>query len=185
MNACKEYLDSLTKPLGSLGVLEEIAIQFAGITNENIPANKLRHAAFAFTDKVNMPNSKRDTYRPTKLGQRRNVSMDFSLTARTFGAKLFLGIVDEDADPTVAFSFGRNLAEEISFSIPIIALTDLSDWQIDKMEEKFSAALLNDNGDLKVTPEEFLNHVPKHQKLDKCAYRCNGCRRAQFNIACH
>ena len=161
MNACKEYLDTLTKPINSLGLLEEIAIQFAGITNENIPANKLRHAALAFTGMENKPQSSHDTYRPTLKGQRRNISMDFSLTARTFGAKLFMGIVDENADPTVAFNFGRNLAEEISFSMPIIALTELSDWQLDKLKEKFSAELLDEDGDLKVSPEDFLSHVPK------------------------
>ncbi len=161
MNACKEYIDKLTKPLGSLGALEEIAIQFAGIANENIPANKLRHAALAFTGTENTPKFPRDSYNFTGGSERRNVTMDFSLTVRTFGAKLFLGIVDEEQDPTVAFNFGRNLAEEISFSMPIIALTDLSDWRIEKMNEKFSAALLDDDGELKVAPEEFLNHVPK------------------------
>ena len=164
MNACKEYFDSLTKPLGSLGLLEEIAIQFAGITNENIPVNKLRHAALAFTGSENQPKNQHDTYRPTRKGQRRNVSMDFSLTARTFGAKLFMGIVDEQADPTVAFNFGRNLAEEISFLMPIIALSDLSDWHIDQLDKKFSSALLDEDGDLKVSPEEFLNHVPKRYR---------------------
>jgi len=161
MNACKEYLDTLTKPINSLGLLEEIAIQFAGITNENIPANNLRHAALSFTGMENKPQSGHDTYQPTRKGQRRNVSMDFSLTARTFGAKLFMGIVDENADPTVAFNFGRNLAEEISFSMPIIALTELSDWQLDRLEKKFSAALLDEDGDLKVAPEDFLSYVPK------------------------
>ena len=164
MNACKEYFDSLTKPRGSLGLLEEIAIQFAGITNESIPVNKLRHAAFALTDMENMPKSDHDTFRPTKKGQRRNISMDFSMTARTFGAKLFMGVVDDKADPTVAFNFGRNLAEEISFSMPIIALANLSDWYIDQLDKKFSAALLDETGDLKVSPEEFLNHVPKRYR---------------------
>ena len=164
MNACKEYFDSLTKPLGSLGLLEEIAIQFAGITNENIPVNKLRHAALALTGSENQPKTPHDTYRPTRRGQRRNISMDFSLTARTFGAKLFMGIIDEKANPTVAFNFGRNLAEEISFMMPIIALANLSDWNFDRLDEKFSAALLDDDGNLKVSPEEFLNHVPKRYR---------------------
>lgn len=165
MDACREYLDKLTKPRGSLGLLEDIAIQFAGITNENIPSNSLRHAALAFTGMENKPNFPSDTFRPPRQGQRRNVSMEFSLTARTFGAKLFTGVVDAEQDPTVAFSFGRNLAEEISFSMPIIALTALSDWQLDKLEEKFAEELLTAGGELKVPPEEFLNHIPKE-------YRC-------------
>ncbi len=164
MNACKNYLDTLTKPIKSLGVLEEIAIQVAGITNENIPANKLRHAALAFTDMLNKPNFPADIYQPTKKGQRRNVSMDFSLTARTFGAKLFMGVVDEKSDPTVAFSFGRMLAEEISFSMPIIAITALNDWKIDKLDKKFTDALLDENFNLKVEPEKFLSKVPKNAR---------------------
>ena len=165
MDACKEYLDSLTKPRGSLGLLEDIAIQLAGITNENIPANKLRHAALAFTGMENKPKFPTDSFKPHIAGQRRNVSMDFSMTARTFGAKLFTGIVDATQNPTVAFSFGRNLAEEVSFSIPIMALTALSDWQMDKLDEKFSEKLLTEGRELKVPPEEFLQHVPEE-------YRC-------------
>ena len=161
MDKCREYLDSLTKPRESLGLLEDIAIQIAGITNSNVPTNNLRHAALAFTNSENTPSEEEKIYRPQKAGTRRNVSMDFSMTTRTFAMKVFMGIVDSKADPTVAFNFGRNLAEEISFSIPVIALTALSDWQFDKIDEKFSRALLKKNGDLKVPPENFLNVVPK------------------------
>ncbi len=166
MENCREYLDNLTKPQGSLGLLEDIAIQIAGITNEGIPINKLRHAALAFTNTENSPSQfgRIQTF-SMQMGKRRNVSLDFSMTARTFGMKLFLGVVDKKQNPTVAFNFGRNLAEEISFGVPIIALTALSDWQLDKMEEKFARALLKKNGDLKVAPEDFLNQVPKN-------YRC-------------
>lgn len=165
MDACKEYLNSLTKPKDSLGLLEDIAVQVAGITNERIPSNKLRHAALAFTSSDNTPASSVESYKPFRKNKRRQVVMDFSMTARTFAMKLFTGVVDDKANPTVAFNFGRNLAEEISFSMPIIAMTDLNDWQFDKLEEKFNAALLTETGDLKVAPEDFLNHVPKK-------YRC-------------
>lgn len=161
MDKCREYLNSLTKPRESLGLLEDIAIQIAGITNTDLPTNNLRHAALAFTNSENTPSEEEKIYRPQKIGTRRNVSMDFSMTARTFAMKVFMGIVDPKADPTVAFNFGRNLAEEISFSIPIIALTELSDWQFDRLDEKFARALLKKNGDLKVPPENFLNVVPK------------------------
>ena len=161
MDKCREHFDSLTKPRGSLGLLEDIAIQIAGITNENLPTNNLRHAALAFTNSENTPSEEQKIYRPHQKGARRNVSMDFSMTTRTFAMKVFMGIVDPKADPTVAFNFGRNLAEEISFSIPIIALTELSDWNFDKLDEKFAKALLKKNGDLKVPPEDLLNSVPK------------------------
>ena len=161
MDKCREYLNSLTKPRESLGLLEDIAIQIAGITNTDLPTNNLRHAALAFTNSENTPSEEEKIYRPQKIGTRRNISMDFSMTTRTFAMKIFMGIVDPKADPTVAFNFGRNLAEEISFSIPIIALTELSDWQFDRLDEKFARALLKKNGDLKVPPENFLNVVPK------------------------
>ena len=161
MDKCRERLDNLTKPRGSLGYLEDIAVQLAGITNVNLPTNNLRHAALAFTNIENTPSEDQKVYRPQKQGARRNVSMDFSMTARTFAMKIFMGIVDPKADPTVAFNFGRNLAEEISFSMPIIALTELSDWNFDKLDEKFAKVLLKKNGDLKVSPENLLNAVPK------------------------
>ena len=56
MNNCREILDNLTKPRRSLGLLEEIAIQVAGISNEDRPTNKLRHAALAFTNFENCPS---------------------------------------------------------------------------------------------------------------------------------
>lgn len=161
MDDCKDYLNNLTKPKNSLGLLEDIAVQVAGITNEKLPANKLRHAALAFTNSDNTPPIGSESYRPHKKGRRRQVVMDFSMTARTFAAKLFTGVVDDKADPTIAFNFGRNLAEEISFAIPIIAITLLSDWDIDKLDEKFFKALLTKDNELKVPPEDFLNHVPK------------------------
>ena len=160
MEKCREYLDSLTKPKKSLGLLEDIAAQFAGITNEEKPSNRLRHAALAFTNAENAPSN----LSKNKKNARHNVSMDFSMTARTFAMKIFMGIVDPKQNPNVAFDFGRNLAEEISFGMPIIALTELTDWRLDKIDEKFARALLKKNGAFKVPPEDFLNYVPKNFK---------------------
>lgn len=159
LDACHAYLDTLTKPLKSLGLLEEIAAQVAGITSTKIPSNRLRRAALAFTNIENSPHRSGGYSR--KKGDRQNISMDFSMTARTFAMKIFMGIVDPKQNPTVAFNFGRNLAEEISFGLPIIALTELSDWKLDKIDEKFARALLTKSGELKVAPEDFLSHVPK------------------------
>lgn len=162
MNNCREILDSLTKPKGSLGYLEEIAIQVAGIANEDCPTNKLRHAALAFTNFENCPTLFNPDYDSKAKGARRDLSMDFSATTRTFGMKIFMGVVNPEENLNVAFNFGRNLAEEISFDTPIIALTDLGNILIDKLDEKFSNALLTEDGDLKYPPEEFLQHVPKN-----------------------
>lgn len=162
MNNCRELLDSLTKPLGSLGHLEEIAIQVAGISNEDCPTNKLRHAALAFTNRENCPSiTDPDNYDPKAKNARRDLSMGFSATTRTFGMKIFLGIVDPAENLNVAFNFGRNLAEEITFDTPIIAVTDLSDLLIEKLGDKFADELLTADGELKYPPEEFLQHVPK------------------------
>ena len=161
MDRCREHFDNLTKPRRSLGLLEDIAVQIAGITNESIPTDSLRHAALSFTNVENTPSESDKTYKPQRRGARRNVSMDFSMTTRTFAMKIYMGIVEPDEDPTVAFNFGRNMAEEISFSTPIIALTELSDWNFDKLDEKFAKALLKKNGDLKVPPENLLSAVPK------------------------
>ena len=91
--------------------------------------------------------------------------MDFSATTRTFGMKIFLGVVDPDENLNVAFNFGRNLAEEITFDTPIVAVTDLSNLLIEKLADKFADELLTDDGALKYPPEEFLQHVPQ-------SYRC-------------
>lgn len=160
MNNCKNILDSLTKPKNSLGYLEEIAIQVAGIANEDRPTNKLRHAALAFTNFENFPSHFNQNYDPKAPGVRRDLSMDFSATTRTFGMKIFLGVVNPEENLNIAFNFGRNIAEEISFDTPIIALTDLGHLLLDNLAEKFADALLID-GELKYPPEEFLQHVPK------------------------
>ena len=162
MNNCSELLDKLTKPKGSLGYLEEIAIQVAGIANEDRPTNKLRHAALAFTNFENCPSFTDPDYDRNAKGVRRDISMDFSATTRTFGMKIFLGIVNPEENINVAFNFGRNLAEEITFDTPIIAVTDLSNLLEDKLADNFSDALLTKDGELKYPPEEFLRHVPQN-----------------------
>ena len=166
MNNCREFLDTLTKPCGSLGVLEEIAIQTAGIANEDRPPNKLRHGAIAFTNMINCPSLvDPDNYDPKAKDARRDLSLDFSATTRTFGMKIFLGVVDPSENLNVAFNFGRNLAEEASFDTPIIAVTALSNLVVEKLADNFAETLLTAEGDLKYPPEEFLQHVPKE-------YRC-------------
>ena len=162
MKNCRDILDNLTKPLGSLGLLEEIAVQIAGIANEDCPTNKLRHAALAFTNAENCPGYFNPNYDKKAPGARRDLSMDFSATARTFGMKIFVGAVNPEENLNVAFNFGRNIAEEISFDTPIIALTDLSHLIEDKLADKFADALLTEDGELKYPPDEFLQHVPKH-----------------------
>lgn len=163
MDKCREYLDSLTKPKKSLGLLEDIAAQFAGISKLNRPSNKLRRSALAFTNIENSPNNTPDSYQ-LKKGQRHNLSLDFSMTARTFAMKVFFGVVDPKQSPTVAFNFGRTLGEEISFSMPILAITELTDWELDCIDERFAAAVMNKDGSFKVSPEEFLNRIPKKFK---------------------
>ncbi len=160
MDKCREYLDNLTKPKKSLGLLEDIAAQFSGISKINRPPNKLRRAALAFTNVENSPSNTTNSYN-LKKGQRHNLSLDFSMTSRIFAMKIFLGVVDPKQNPTVAFNFGRNLGEEISFGMPIMTITELTDWQLDCIDERFAAALLNKDGSFKVPAEEFLSHIPK------------------------
>jgi nicotinate-nucleotide--dimethylbenzimidazole phosphoribosyltransferase len=159
MDACREYLNSLTKPQKSLGLLEDIAAQFSGISKLKCPPNKLRRAALAFTNTENSPNATQ-----SKRSKRRNLSLDFSMTVRMFAMKVFLGVVDPKQNPTVAFNFGRTLGEEISFGVPLLTITELTDWKLDCIDERFEAALLNKDGSFKVPPDEFLNHVPQKFK---------------------
>ena len=163
---CREFLDKLTKPKGSLGYLEEIAVQVAGISNEDSPVNKLRHAALAFANAENCPSIMNpDDFDIKKQGDNRDVTIDFSAALRTFGVKIFVGVIDRQENINVAFNFGRMLAEEISFDTPIIALTDLANVMRDKLAKVFAKKLLTKTGELKFPPEEFLANVPKK-------YRC-------------
>ena len=158
---CREILDSLTKPKDSLGYLEEIAVQVAGISNEDRPSHNLRHAALAFTNKENCPSLIDPDYDVKTADNTKDLALHFSATIRTFGVKIVLGAVDKEENLNVAFNFGRNVAEEISFNTPIIAMTGLSNILEDHLAEKFSETLLTEDGDLKFPPEEFLANVPK------------------------
>jgi len=163
---CREILDSLTKPKNSLGYLEEIAVQVAGISNEDRPVNNIRHAALAFANVENCPSIiDPENYNPKDKNRTRDVTVDFSAILRTFGVKIFVGVVYPEENLNVAFNFGRTVAEEITFDTPIIALTDLANIMEDRLAEKFSDALLTEDGKLKFPPEEFLANVPKK-------YRC-------------
>ena len=163
MERCREYIDNLTKPQKSLGLLEDIAAQFAGITSHERPLNSLRHATLALTNSENVsPAAAHGVSTYSKKNPRQNVPMEFSMTARTFAMKIFMGVVDAKQNPNVAFNFGRTMAEEISFGVPILALAILSDWRLDKVDERFAKALLDKDGEFKVEPEEFLNNVPKN-----------------------
>ena len=59
-------------------------------------------------------------------------------------------------------NFGRNIAEEITFDTPIIALTALSNILEEKLADTFAQALLTKRGKLRFKPENFLQHVPKN-----------------------
>ncbi len=159
MEACKNHIDNLTKPHRSLGLLEEIAVQIAGISGDDIPADNLNHAALGFADKKNCPNAGTDNY------DEDGVTMIFGTTARSFLMDAYLGVIDPNGDPTAAFDFGRALAEEISFDTPIIALGDVNDFDKDKTHAIFEKKLLTKDDKLKYEPEEFLAKIPKK-------YRC-------------
>ena len=77
MNNCREILNNLTKPYESLGHLEEIAIQVAGIANEDQPTNKLKHAALAFVNLENCPSLIDENYNPKAPGARRGLQRDY------------------------------------------------------------------------------------------------------------
>ena len=50
MEQCREYVDNLTKPLGSLAQLEEMAIRIAGITCRKKPARLQKAIVIAAAD---------------------------------------------------------------------------------------------------------------------------------------
>ncbi|MCR5834009.1 MAG: nicotinate-nucleotide--dimethylbenzimidazole phosphoribosyltransferase [Selenomonadaceae bacterium] len=136
MKNCRAILDSLTKPKKSLGYLEDIAVQIAGIANEDFPTNNLGHALLSFGTDENSP-----------------------VSGGTLGTKRYLGLVTEDANTKVAFNFGRNLAEEITFDTPILTITNSAEFEA--LGEILSATALKADGTLSYKAEEFLTYVPE------------------------
>lgn len=149
LEACQKRLDNLAKPIYSLGALEEIAAETAGILGDERPITEQRAALLLFTDKKLAPLQEA-------------LSQSFTELA---GAKPCLAHLRSGKSASAAFNFGRDIAEEISMSYPILALSF-----VESLGSVLRENLLTESGTLRYPPDAFLAHVPRACRPHVSAY---------------
>ena len=165
MERCKTHIDNLSKPYGSLGLLEEIAIQIAGIATDEMPNSNLNINLICFTDKINEAEEFQEQYENDEDLDVDNPLYDVYETAESFDVDLTIATIKSDEDTTTVFDFGRMTAEDLSFKVPIIGITIVNDVaKSENITSEFESQLLTENFKLKYKADEFLRHVPKQRR---------------------
>ena len=148
MQACKERIDNLVKPLDSLGALEQIAVEIAGITGDELPNSGLDRALLCFTGKVSNP-----------------LQMQLiAASSQSSRADVTMAHVREGLPLTAAFDFGREQGEFLSLSYPLLglSLTEIDEHApFGTTSELLRSELLNADGSLRYPADEFLAHAPE------------------------
>ena len=106
MAASQKRIDSLAKPIYSLGRLEELAVRLAGVTGEARPPLGARRALLIFAAKE--PSAR----------QKRLISA-FAAHAE---APVTLALLDQDSKPAEAFAFGQKIARELAADGSLLGL---------------------------------------------------------------
>ncbi len=106
MAACQKRIDSLAKPIYSLGRLEELAVRLAGVTGEARPPLGTRRALLIFAAKE--PSAR----------QKRLISAFISHAE----APVTLALLDRDSKPAEAFAFGQKIARELAADSSLLGL---------------------------------------------------------------
>ena len=106
MAASQKRIDSLAKPIYSLGRLEELAVRLAGVTGETRPPLGARRALLIFAAKE--PSAR----------QKRLISA-FAAHAE---APVTLALLDRDSKLAEAFAFGRKIARELAADGSLLGL---------------------------------------------------------------
>ena len=106
MAASQKRIDSLAKPIYSLGRLEELAVRLAGVTGEARPPLGARRALLIFA--AQEPSAR----------QKRLISA-FAAHAE---APVTLALLDQDSKPAEAFAFGRKIARELAADGSLLGL---------------------------------------------------------------
>lgn len=148
MERCQRRIDNLAKPIYSLGALEQIAVEYAGIDRDERPtiiSGDLGLLCFT--------------------GQKSNV-MQMKLTqafADHADFRVRLAHLYPSASPAAAFNFGRECGEEMSGFRAIVGLatTEIDpDAPFGTMAADLHQALLLPDGSLRYAEDTFLQHVP-------------------------
>ena len=164
--SCREAarrLDELAKPARSLGYLEDIAAELAGVFRDPLPPFDPPAVVLNFAPAALSPVQEQLTH-----------AFAASIEATVAIARLRKGL-----PATAAFNFGREQAEEISFDMPIIVVT-MSEATVDdplgtaarvlaetllkgpekSLEEHSPHELATADAPLAWPAEEFLQHAP-------------------------
>ena len=143
MEACRNRLDHLAKPICSLGYLEEIAIELAGIIEEKQPPTGLNRTLVCFAES-------------NPYGEYGQLLAAFTHHA---DAKCLLSLLRPGQPPTAGWAYGCQLAEEIAES------DDLIGFSIHHEDAPLIKDLLNPDGSLRYRADEFLAHLPDSLKI--------------------
>ncbi len=156
MEACRLRIDNLAKPIYCLGYLEEIAVELAGILDEERPELDLPRTLLVFTE-----------------GEMDDIQHRLTAAfAAHAGAEVRAARLRPDRALTDAFDFGRETAEDITFSSSLLALALTESEKghaFGTKARQLREALLNEDGSMKYEPQDFLAHVPKALQQDAAA----------------
>lgn len=148
MEACKLRIDNLTKPVDSLGCLEQIAAELAGCSgNERPDIETSRMAMICFTAQDSVPPAMEET---------------MAAQADLIGARLAIAQLSPGKRAAAAFDFGREEGERYAVMNEVIALsaTDGEGEPCGAMSSALRQALLTESGALRFRGDDFLGHVP-------------------------
>lgn len=148
MEACKLRIDNLTKPVDSLGCLEQIAAELAGCSgNERPDIETSRMAMICFTAQDSVPPAMEET---------------MAAQAGLTGARLAIAQLAPGKSAAAAFDFGREEGERYAVMNEVIALAaiDGEGEPCGAMNRALREALLTESGALRFKGDDFLDHVP-------------------------
>ena len=149
MERCQMRLDNLSKPIYSLGVIEQIAAQLSGITSNELPNDISKTLLF--------------------IGMKKEAALDkdqaafiHSFATQT-GAESIAAYLTGERTQMEAFEFGRLQGENISLGSQIMGLSliDNDTALIDAMANM----LCDIQGNLKLQPGTFMTQLPGEMQL--------------------
>ncbi len=148
MDLCQQRLDNLAKPIYSLGHLEQIAVETAGIIGDELPECGMDRAILCFTGRVSNPLQDQ-------------ITAAFAGHAET---EVTMAHLKEGLPLTAAFDFGREHAEYMALSYPLLGLAMTEIDETAPLGTAFSelrTTLLNDDGSLRWPADSFLQQAPE------------------------
>ena len=165
MQRCQDRIDNLSKPLGSLGLLEELVTQIAGISTESQPSYRLKSTLICFTDKVEETEEFKNCYEEDEDFNLDNPLVELYDASEAFNVSLTVALLTDVKDTSTAFDFGRMTAEDVSFKVPIIGISIANDIKNgEDITVELERLLLTSDRKLKYKADDFLRQIPKSRR---------------------